>query len=420
MRTVHLLRKYNPAEWGGTETAIHRLFLGLRGQGVESIVYCPRLESGNPPDDPLRAAGCELHRFSAFVPILGIPDSYRRQLVSVGGNLMSFDLLPLLCRQGNVSIVHTHTLGRIGGIGRAFARWRRLPLVVTIHGGVLDLPPQLKNAIQQPVGQGWEWGRIFGLLLRSRELFDDADAIITCNPKEAALWEEKFPRKHILVQPHGVPMEQYGRDHRAAAQEAYPQLAGRRVLLAVGRIDSTKNQLWLVEQLPAVLQQHPDAMLVLAGACTEELYGRRMQQRIQELGLAERVLLTGGLAPADPRLLGLFQIADVLVLPSVSETFGLVLLEAWASGTCVISSRTSGASALIRHGANGWLFDLDDPAGFHKAVNRTLSEPGLKERLAARGAELVAAQYNTDALAGRMKWLYEELIEDKHALRHSA
>ncbi|EEF63230.1 glycosyltransferase family 4 protein [Pedosphaera parvula] len=420
MHTVHLLRKYNPAEWGGTETAIHRLFDGLRKQDVSSVVYCPKLDCACSVNDPLQAAGCRIERFKAFVPVWGISTAEKRQLVSVGGNLMSFDLISALWRQKNVSLVHTHALGRIGAIGATFARRRKIPLVASIHGGVLDLPANLKSSFHNPIRKGVEWGRIFGMLLRSPQLLDDADAIVTCNPREAALHQEKYPRKHVMVQPHGVPMDLYRRDQRTAAQVAFPHLTNRRILLAVGRIDSIKNQAWLIEQLPALLEKHPEAVLVLAGACTEEKYGKRIEKRIQELGLGERVFLTGGLPPGDPRLIGLLQVAEALLLPSVSETFGLVLLEAWAAGTSVISSRTSGASTLIKQGENGLLFDLDNPQSFHEAVDHTLLNRELRREMIASGARLVAAEYNTDVLAGRMKRLYETLIQEKNALRHSS
>src|SRR5215217_3232477 len=112
MRIAHLLRKYNPAEWGGTETVIHQLFHGLRDGGAESIVYCPRLPpngsngygtngsaglnasggaNGHTARDPLAEAGCQVKRFNACVPVWGLSGEQRRQMISVGGNLMSFD-----------------------------------------------------------------------------------------------------------------------------------------------------------------------------------------------------------------------------------------------------------------------------------------------------------------------------------------
>ena len=70
MRTVHLLRKYNPAEWGGTETAIQRLFEGLRRRDVTNVVFFPRINgNGIPANDPLLQVGCRMERFTAFVPI---------------------------------------------------------------------------------------------------------------------------------------------------------------------------------------------------------------------------------------------------------------------------------------------------------------------------------------------------------------
>jgi starch synthase len=418
MRTVHLLRKYDPAQWGGTETAIQRLFAGLREHDVEAVVYCPSITE-RVEKDPLAVAGHRIERFHAFVPIVGISSQRKRQIVSVGGNLMSLDLFPRLLRERNVSIVHTHALGRIGGIGRLAARIRNVPLVVTIHGGVLDLPPEVKKGLNQPVG-GWEWGKIFGLVLQSRRLLSDADAIVTCNENEARLLREQYPGKRVVVQPHGVPLELYEEDRREKALEAFPQIRGKQVLLSMGRIDAVKNQGWLVEQAPAIFQKFPRAMLVLAGACTDEAYGEQLHRRIKELGVEDRVLLTGGLPPNDPRLIGLYQVADVLLLPSRSETFGLVILEAWATGTTVLSTRTSGPCTLVRDGQNGWLFDLDKPESFHQPLAQALSNSDAAKRVLRRGGHEVQTQYNLKALAGRMKALYEELIEEKHAIRNPA
>jgi len=419
MRVVHLLRKYNPAEWGGTETAILRLFDGLRQHRVTPVAYGPRIENSATPD-PLLEGGFAVKRFNACVPIWGISRKQKHQLISVGGNLMSFDLLARLLREPNVAVMHTHTLGRLGGIASTAARLRRIPLVLTIHGGFLDLPESVKENFRNSHIGGLEWGKLFGAVLRSRRLLQDADAVLTCNRKEAALLKEKYPRKRIVVQPHGVPTSLYRKDHRQTAREAFPAIRDSRLLLAVGRIDPVKNQRWLVEQSPELFRRHPDTMLVLAGACTHEAYGQSLQREIAKSGLHNHVLLTGGLPPGDPRLIGLFQSAEAIVLPSVSETFGLVILEAWAAGTTAISSRTSGALDLIRHGENGWVFDLDAPETFHQIVDCSLRRPELRSQHAAAGGKLVSAEYDTTVLAGRMKNLYVEITREKHAHRNSA
>ena len=73
MKVAHILRKLDPVEWSGTETAIHRLFEGLRLHGVEPTVFCSRVEG--PEANPLERAGFRVRRFDAFVPVLGLkPD----------------------------------------------------------------------------------------------------------------------------------------------------------------------------------------------------------------------------------------------------------------------------------------------------------------------------------------------------------
>jgi starch synthase len=97
-----------------------------------------------------------------------------------------------------------------------------------------------------------------------------------------------------------------------------------------------------------------------------------------------------------------------------------VILEAWAAGTAVISSRTSGAVGLIERDKTGLLFDLDRPEEFQSGIDRLWSSPGFAAYLAASGRQRVIEAYDTRVLAARMKRLYEDLIQEKNALRYSA
>ncbi len=412
MRVAQVLRKLNPAEWSGTEMAVQRLLEGLRAQGIDPVVYCPRLAGANGHDDPFVRSGFEVQRFRAFVPVLGMPRERKRQLVAVGGNLMSFGLVTSLWRDRDISLVHTHTLGRLGGIALTVAKRRQVPFVVTIHGGAFDLPDKLKQTFNAPLDKGWEWGKLFGLLFQAHRLFRDADAILTCNPKEAALLEQRLPGKRIVVQPHGVPVELYRRDHRAAAGAAFPQLKGRQVLLCLGRIDPVKNQRWLIERAPELFRRHPEAVLVLVGPSTDEPYGNEISERIRRDGLDGRVVLTGGFPANDPRVIGLMQSAQALLVPSLSETFGLVILEAWAAGLAVITTRASGPAALVKDGENGFFFDLERPEGFYQVVDRLLEDRAVGARLAQNGGR-VAERFSIEELAARVKTLYQHLIEEK-------
>lgn len=418
MEIIHVLRKYNPAEWGGTETAMQNLFDGLRHHAVQSVMYCPRVEKNNAVD-PIAQAGYPVKFFNACVPIWGISRQQKNDLIANGGNLFSFDLMGSLRRERGAKVIHAHTLGRLGAIAQTVARHRKLPFVVTVHGGAMDLPAAMRKTLSTPTG-GWEWGKVFGGILKSRQLFQRADAIVTCNGREAELLGQNFPGKRIVVQSHSVRTELYQRDYRELARREFPQIQGKQVLLSLGRIDPVKNQGWLLDQAPEMFRRHPQALLVLVGACTDQAYGEMVKRKIREAGLEDRVLLTGGLPPADPRLVGLFQNSRALILPSVSETFGLVILEAWAAGTTVMSSRTSGPSSLIQHRENGWLFDLENPRSFLECVDEALGKPELTAQFAEAGRRVIAAKHDANVLAGRMRDLYAELTQEKYALRHSA
>jgi alpha-maltose-1-phosphate synthase len=412
MRVAHILRKYNPAEWGGTETAVKHLLDGLKDEGVGGTVYCPKLDAPA-RHDPLQEAGHEIKRYHAFIPVFNLEPEQKQQMVAVGGNLMSLDLFARLIAERELSVVHTHALNRIGGIGLTVARLRRVPFVVTIHGGVLDLPRVVQQTLSAPLEGGYEWGKIFGAVFRSREVLKQADAIMTCNPREAALQKEKFPNKRIIVQPHGVPVAKHQQDYRAAALDAFPTLGQRKILLIVGRVDPVKNQGFVMIQMPRILEKHPDTVLVFAGACTDELYGKALRKEVRRLGIEQRVLFTGGLPPGDPRLLGLLQSAACVIVPSLSETFGLIIIEAWAARAPVLTSRTSGALSLVKEGENGNLFSVENVDEFHHGLDAILARPDHARRLAENGHKLVAEEYDTRVLSRRIKSLYHDLVREK-------
>lgn len=419
MRIAHLLRKYDPAAWGGTETVVLRLLTGLRQHRVHGEVFAPRT-AAEPTHDPLAEAGFPVRRYEAVVPVWGISEAARQQMITIGGNIVSFELMGTLWREKGLSVVHSHALGRIGGIGLTVARRRKIPFVVSIHGGVYDLAEQVQRELSPPAASGFEWGKLFGLLVRSRRLLDDADAILTGNPREAELIRERHPRTRVLVQPHSVDVAAYRTDHRAAAKAAFPWLDGAKVLLVVSRISAVKNQGWLVDRLPALLQREPRTVVVLAGASTEPAYSTQLEQHIRDLGLQERVKLVGGLPTGDPRLIGLMQLSRAMVLPSHAETFGLVILEAWAAGTPMLASITAGSKSLITSGVNGVLFDLNRPLAFNEAAVSALKDDGWRGSIAAAARNRVEREFDTRVIAAQVKSLYDELINERQGLTRAA
>lgn len=408
MRVGHVLRKCDPMEWGGTEMALLRLCDALARQRVESVVYSPRVHAA--AADPFAAAGHCVRRFRAVLPVAGIPAEQRRRAVAVGGNLLSPDLPLQLLLEPSLSVVHAHTGNRLGATALRAARLRGVPFMLTIHGGVLDLPDSVRQKLAEPLRGGVEWGRVFGFLLGARRLLQRSDLVIAVNRTEARLLEARYPDLAVQVVPHGIPAHRFDAERREAALCAWPVLRDRPFVLVPGRIDSPKNQSWLLDQWPAVLERHPRAVLVLAGSVTDHAYGERVRSAVKQLG--DSALMTGGLAPDDDCLTGLFQGAMAVVLPSVTETFGIVLVEAWAAGAPVLSSRTSGARELVIDGEDGLLFDLDAPSGFHRALSALLTDASLRERLTTAGRCRARDEYDNAVIAERMRRIYETLVEE--------
>jgi len=409
LRVAHILRKYDPSEWGGTETAIKDLVMGLQTHSVKSMIYAPQLKRPAQPNDPLNAVGARVHRFRAFVPIIGLREADRRALIAMGGNLVSFDAFWQLHQNRELDVIHTHALGRLGSIARVVAREKRIPFVITIHGGFLDLPSAVADKLAAPGRRGFDYGKLFGMLLRSRQLVEKADAVITVNPREAELLRAKWPALRVEVIPHGLPSDIYDRDHRAEARAHFPAIQERTIILCVGRLDAVKNPSFLIEALPQLQRERPNSLLVLVGPTTDVAYAQHLQERIHDLNLERSVLLPGALPPNDRRLIGLYQSAHVFVLPSSSETFGLVLLEAWAAGCPVIASATSGAKQLVRSGENGFLFPVNDKPGLIQAFRHTFQSEDRRKSLGQTGQKMVHAHYDNRVVAQRIRHLYADL-----------
>jgi starch synthase len=241
-----------------------------------------------------------------------------------------------------------------------------------------------------------------------------SDAIITYNQNEARLLGQKYPKLNIVTHSHGVAVHEYKKNHRKKARTRFPQIRNKDLLICVARIDPVKNQLWLVQQAPQIFSNHPEAIIFLAGPVTNEVYAKKVVEEIAALGLSNRIILTGNFPPGDPQLIGLLQEAKALILPSLAEPFGLVIIEAWAAETIVLSSRTSGPASIIQSGKNGWLFDLNDPSSFHQMLNESLKNPQTRNVFSSNSDLLLRNKYSSTAIAGQMKKLYETLIESKN------
>ncbi len=179
------------------------------------------------------------------------------------------------------------------------------------------------------------------------------------------------------------------------------------VLLFVGRIQPLKGVDIAVETLAGL--RRPDARLIIVGGASGregDHEVRRIRKLIAERGLAAAVTMV---EPCPHHVLSTYyRAADVCLVPSRSESFGLVALEAAACGTPVVAGNVGGLRSLVDDGRTGLLIEGRDPARWVAAVRRILDDPRLAERLSAHAAD-AAAGFTWTATAARLRRVYEEI-----------
>lgn len=156
-------------------------------------------------------------------------------------------------------------------------------------------------------------------------------------------------------------------------------LRGGPFILNVGAKKRHKNQMALVRAMPSVRSAHPSAQLVLAGAPSE--YEDELRVEVRRLGLEEAVIFCGYVS--QEQLEGLYSVATAFVFPSLSEGFGLPILEAMGRGLPVACSNVS--AMLEVAGDAALLFDPRDGDAVAGAMVRLIGDPALRKRLAAAG-----------------------------------
>ena len=230
-----------------------------------------------------------------------------------------------------------------------------------------------------------------------KRFLDEADAVVCVSrfTRDALIELMRTPPSKILVLPNGVDTERFHVRAPAADAAARFGVAGRRVLLSVGRLVPRKGMDHLVQAMDVVTRTHPEVHLLIAG---EGSLRATLAEMINTRGLASSVTLLG--AVTDEALAELYALADIFALPNRqmpdgdTEGFGLVFLEANACGKPVIAGRSGGAMDAVADGVNGLTVDGADVSAIAAAIIRLLDDRALCESLAQGGLDV----------AGRSDW----------------
>jgi len=406
-KIIHVPRRFVAEEWGGTETVILEISRQQQRAGWQPEIFTS-LALAKQRHETI--GGVPVQRFPYCYPFFGLSTTDKAALDKKGGNLLSLSLFNALRREPNVRLFHAHALKRLGGEVRTAARWQKKPLVVSLHGGVFDVPAAELGTMLKPIENKMEWGKPFGALFGSRRVLDDADFVICVGQSEMEKAKQQLAHDRIAYLPNGVDCAKFATGDGAAFRAKHGIPADAFLALNISRIDAQKNQMLLLEAFARFRAQQPQAFLVLIGPETQPDYARQLRAFIADRHLGDRVKILPGMRNDNPDLIQAFHACDVFVLPSMHEPFGIVVLEAWSSGKPVIVSRVGGLQALVRDGDTGFFFDPnagDAAVDLAAKLNRFATEPELKNKIGATGLREAQSKYDWAQIGQQLETLYQ-------------
>ena len=241
------------------------------------------------------------------------------------------------------------------------------------------------------------------------EVIGCSDAICVSCPEEERQFRRLYgdPAGRIEIVPPAVEHAFFAPGDRTGARRAVGLPVDRPIILFVGRIQPLKAPDVAIRALAEL--GRADAELVIVGGASGtdgDIEVQLAHRLIDELALADRVRLV------DPQphhiLSSYYRAADVVIVPSRSESFGLVALEAAACGTPVVASAVGGLLNIVHDGVTGLLVEGRDPARFARAMRQVLDDPAAATAMGAAAA-VRARRFTWSFTAARLRRLYADL-----------
>ena len=365
MKVLHIYKDYFPI-FGGIEGNLKQVAEGQAARGHDVTVLVT-----NPSDLPGRET------------LNGVKIVRARRLATVASTPLSLTL-PLLLRAQRPDLVHLHFPYPVGEVSQLFLG--RTPYVISYHSDVV----KQKNIL-----------RVYRPLLK--RVLRNAAAIMVGSPNyvESSEWLREV-RGRCVVVPYGIDVGRYerltGNSERVIVNEEEV------TILFLGRHRHYKGGDILIRAVSNI----SNVRLLIGGDGPERESWEALTTR---LGLAERVTFLGNI-PEDEKP-ALYQSADIFVLPAVNraEAFGIVLLEAMASGLpCVTSELGTGTSFVVQNGETGLVVPPRDPAVLADALRTLVDSPELRRQFGEAGRRRLEAEFTTARMLGRISDVYRDVI----------
>ena len=386
MRILHVVPYYLPAwRYGGPIRSVHGLCKGLASLGHDVHVFTTNIDGPGDSDVPLGEAvtidGVKVWYFASrrlrrlhWSPSLG--KALNRQV-------SSFDLL------------HLHTIYLWPTTAAAHAARRAgVPYLIAPRG---MLVPDLINGKNRYVKKAWI------ACFERRNLAQAAMVHFTSSIEAEEAARLGVVCKDRCIIPNGIDSDD--RATEAEFSERVNQVvSGRRFLLFIGRVNWEKGLDRLITALPHIA----DCDLIVAGN-DEAGYQRQLEEIARDLGVRERVTFVGPVYGS--RKSELLKQASALVLPSYSENFGNVVLEAMAAGCPTVVTPEVGAAEIVRRTGGGVVLE-GQPDKMAAGINNLLADPRTLRAMSERARTAIDAQYTWQAIAQATERIYRRILAE--------
>ncbi len=250
-----------------------------------------------------------------------------------------------------------------------------------------------------------------------KKMLASCDAVVVNTSHEGEFIRNLVPSIRIEVCGVGIHPQAFEGKNGDEVRCRY-HLGRNPVVGFVGRQDSHKGAVKLIQAMKVVWHWNHEARLVLAGPRPPQ--HNEVDAEIEKLSEFERDRIVRISDFSEHEKSSIYHAMDVFVLPSTEESFGITYLEAWICGKAVIGSRIGSTMCVIDDGVDGLLVDHNDPEDIARAIIGLLSDNNKREKMGRNGQTKVKARFTWERVTDRVERLYLELIDKKKTVANQA
>ncbi len=388
-KTVHIITRLDKG--GSAETTLQTISLLDHEKYELFLVHGLSLES-NMSDMEKELVELDLSRVkNKGVKVFPIFSLVRR--LSFKNDILAFISIYRLIKRIRPHIVHTHT-SKAGLLGRLAAYLAKVPIIIhTPHGHIF-------HSYYSPF-----MTKVFVIAERILSLNTDIIATLTDMERDEHLEQGIASIEKYVIIHSGVMLQQIMDMNidveTGKSKFGIPQNCN--VIGVVGRLVPVKGHKYLVSAAKKIIKKSYNTVIVFVG---DGYLGPELERQSESLGIRKNIIFTGWRKDVI-EVLSLF---DILVLPSLNEGMGKVLIEGMALGKPIVASSVGGIIDLVKSGDNGILVPPRDSDALEEAILKLIRNKNLARRLGENGKARTYPEYDTYTMVRQIEELYESLL----------